>query len=197
MVDELHCELSDDAMIIFSLSSSLTLSLFLPLTPCLSLSLCTFLSRSLSHSLSLSLPFSLQRDFMFTSGAPLINSSESVPEGIKWPVANSGSSSNRSQDVQQSVCAIVDYLGNHMPQIIGTFMKDPNDNLTTRIRNYNKTFKAAARHAGLHTDPPHCELRRMAQNDFQKKMAGLKILYYSRRWVEDFTNATCIPRPLV
>lgn len=134
---------------------------------------------------------------MFTSGGPLINISESVPEGIKWPVANSSSSSNRSQDVQQSVCAIADYLGNHMPQIIGTFKKDPHDNLTAKISLFNSTFKAAAKNAKLRTDPPYCERRRIAQYDFQKKRAGLEILYYSRRWVEDFTNSTCVFGPLV
>lgn len=178
MGDELHCELSDDAIIIFCVPLPLSLSI-----------------SSLSLFISFSLPFSLQRDFMFTFGGPLIDISESVPEGIKWPVTNS-SSSNRSQDVQQSVCAIADYLSNHMPQIIGTFKKDPHD-IMPKISAFNSTFKAAAVCAQLRTDPPYCEQRKLTLYDFQKKRAGLEILYYSRRWVEEFTNSTCVFGPLV
>lgn len=122
--------------------------------------------------------------------------SESLPEGIKWPVTNS-SSSNRGQDVQRSVCAIADYLGNHMPQIIATFENDPRDNLTAKIRDFKTTFKAAAESAQLSTDPPYCERRNVTQYDFQKKRAGLEILHYSRRWVEEFTNSTCVFGPHV
>lgn len=114
----------------------------------------------------------------------------SPPEGIKWPVT--GSSRNRNQDVQQTVCAISDYLGNHMPQIIGAFTNEPRHNLTAKISAFRLTFKAAAARALLRTDPPDCAPRNVTSTDFEKKQLGLRILHYSRRWVEEFTNSTCV-----
>lgn len=192
MVDELHCRLPDDAMIFISfplflssnfLSNFLSLSLSLSSALSFSPTVALFNYFPLSHFLCVS----LQREFMFPDHQIDISG---PPEGMMWPV-------NSIQDVQQTVCAILDYLGNHMPQIIGTFIKvnKTPHNMVARISAFKTNFKSAAALASLHTSPPHCVQRNVPLYDFEKKVHGLRILHFSRQWVEEFINSTCVFQP--
>lgn len=169
----------------------LIFSHILPLSPYLSLSSALSFSPTVAlfnyYPLSQFLCVSLQREFMFPDHQIDISG---PPEGIMWPV-------NSIQDVQQTVCAILDYLGNQMPQIIGTFIKvnKTPHNMAARISAFKTNFKSAAALASLHTSPPHCVQRNVPLYDFEKKVHGLRILHFSRRWVEKFINSTCVFQP--
>lgn len=164
---------------ILTLSRYLSLSSALSFAPTVSL----FNYFPLSHFLCVS----PQRDFLFPG--PQFNIL-SPPEGIMWPVTS-------NKNVQQTVCAILDYLGNHMPQIIGTFIganMTPH-NMTARISAFKTNFQSAAARASLHTAPPRCVWRNVMRDDFQKQIDGLSILHFSRRWAEEFINSTCVFQP--
>lgn len=193
MVDELHCKLSDDGMISLSFPRFLSLSLYFLSHPLFLPVLFFFLRSLLSHSFSFQQFFSLshflcvslQRDYMFPDRQYEIDIL-GPPEGIMWPVTP-------IQNVQQTVCAILDYLGNHMPQIIDTF-PDVNrtpHNIKLKIYAFRTNFKSAAALAFLHTAPPCCVQRNVTHYGFQKKLDGWRILHFSRRWVEEFINSTC------
>lgn len=67
--------------------------------------------------------------------------------------------------------------------------------MTAKISAFETSFKSAAALASLHTAPPHCVQRNVTLYDFKKKVDGLRILHFSRLWVEEFINSTCVFQP--
>lgn len=108
-------------------------------------------------------------------------------EGITWPAGNT------TEEIQTSICAITDYLDNHMPIIIiRTLMKEHHKTLIRNINAFNTQFKAVVstgqKNSGI-LKPCHRNVT--MSHDYVMKETGLRILYFSRQWVEHFANATC------
>lgn len=109
------------------------------------------------------------------------------PEGISWPPKNS------SEDIQNSTCAIIYYFNCHILNITKSLIQDPPETLNTKLIVFKRNFEAAARQAHFNNCTQHCRRRGMTVSDgYTKKVLGLKILHFSRKWVEHFANDTCL-----
>eukprot|EP00064_Thunnus_orientalis_P013390 superscaffoldBa00002172_g13429 len=102
--------------------------------------------------------------------------------GITLPVRNN------AKEIQASVCAISDYLGNHLPAIIKSLKKEPKDGIIENANRFNTNFIAAVRQTNIsqHTQP--CSTSLTISDDYRKKIMGLRIINSSRRWVEGFMH---------
>lgn len=109
------------------------------------------------------------------------------PEGITWPAGNT------TEEIQTSICAITDYLGNHMPAIIRNLMKEHHETLIRNINAFNTQFKAVAS-IGQNNNGilKPCHRNVTTSHDYTMKKTGLKILYFSKQWVQHFANGTCV-----
>lgn len=108
-------------------------------------------------------------------------------EGITWTAGNT------TEEIETSVCAITDYLGNHIPTIISTLAQEHHKDLIKQITAFNTQFTAAVSRSQNNTGVPKwCHRNVTTSNDYMKKRTGLRILYFSRKWVEHFANATCV-----
>lgn len=106
------------------------------------------------------------------------------PEGISWPAKNS------TEDIQNSTCAIIYYFNCHMLNITTELIQHPPETLTTKLQGFKENFKEAA--SDFHNCPQDCGQREMTPlGHHAKKVLGLEILHFSRKWVEHFTNEKC------
>lgn len=124
---------------------------------------------------------------MFDGDAPEANQLEHLqsPDGITWPMGNT------AEEIQTSICAITDYLDNHMPAIISSLTTDAHyKNLMENITTFSNQFKNVAIQ---NTDATReCHRNITASNDYEKKETGLRIILFARKWVDNFANKACV-----
>lgn len=108
------------------------------------------------------------------------------PKGISWPAKNS------SEDIQKSTCAIINYFSCHILNITRNLINGYPDNLTATVDAFKINFEAAARRAHFQPCTAPCGQSEMtASYHYTKKVLGLRILHFSRKWVAHFANDTC------
>ncbi|KAM9821393.1 uncharacterized protein ACBT44_007013 [Syngnathus typhle] len=136
-----------------------------------------------------------ERDYVehiFNGNPPLKyrrKSLEPIP-GITIPVGNS------SAEVRDAVCSISDYLERHLPPIVGNLTQQHREQLLGNARVFHNQFKAAveltARQQGPGADgdgvTAECRRPIVSWHGYALKKHGLRIIYYTRTWVEAFTS---------
>ncbi|XP_061527115.1 uncharacterized protein LOC133399565 [Phycodurus eques] len=140
----------------------------------------------------------VERDYVqhiFNGNPPLeykLKCLEPIP-GITIPVGNS------SAEVRAAICSINDYLGRHLPPIIGNLTWQHRDQLMGNASVFHSQFKAAVeltarQQRGSDGDggdggtPTECRRPIRNSHGYVLKKHGLRIIYYTRRWVEAFTS---------
>lgn len=124
---------------------------------------------------------------MFGENAPESKHLEAL-EGITWPAGN-------TTEELLTICAITDYLENHMPTIISDLTEKHLNDLITNIIAFKNQFKAVVNVISRLQNPSipkQCHRNATTSNDFSKKETGLRIIHFSIKWVEHFTNTLCV-----
>lgn len=90
-----------------------------------------------------------------------------------------------TKDNQTSMCAIISYLGNHVPEIINSLLSEHNEDLIRNISAVNTQLKAISQNntCVLKSNYTTCD-------DYTKKVAGYRMIYFARDWMEHYLNAT-------
>lgn len=123
---------------------------------------------------------------MFHGDAPMKYKSNSLQplEGITFPVGNA------TEEIRASVCAISDYLDNHLLMIIRELIQE-HGHLINQIRAFHIQFKAAVEPRRRDPDEQkRCHRNVTMSHTYAKKVFGIQIIYFARKWVEGFTNTT-------
>lgn len=102
-------------------------------------------------------------------------------EGITLPVGND------RMKIQASVCAINDYLQNHIVQILCNLTQQC-QGLVRDIRAFSTQFSVVFQT----TATLQCHRQITAGHNYELKEIGLQIINFTRQWVESFTNTTTI-----
>ncbi|CAB1456477.1 unnamed protein product [Pleuronectes platessa] len=100
-----------------------------------------------------------------------------------WNLSEGITFGNKTEEIQASVCAIMDYLGNHLPNITRSLTKQF-DPIIANTNWFLHHFKAAVE---CTVNVTGCERREIeTSNLYARKKTCLRILYSSERWVKNF-----------
>ncbi|XP_078809161.1 uncharacterized protein LOC144994590 [Oryzias latipes] len=102
-------------------------------------------------------------------------------EGLTFPLGNT------TDEIQSSVCAINDYLKNHLPPIF----KNLHANYSKILRNiqeFGKQLEDVAReHLKIDNQQP-CEREVPALDCYSMKHYGYRIISFTRKWTKSFLH---------
>ncbi|CAK6966469.1 hypothetical protein F2P81_013967 [Scomber scombrus] len=129
-------------------------------------------------------------EHIFNSQPPVKYSSGSLQpiEGI-----NVTMKCDDAEDIQASFCSISDYLNNHLPDIVKSLALNHNEEIIKNTNVFYQHFNAVLRRMVM-SQQTRCYHRNVTtSDDYERKVIGLKILYFTRRWVKSFlgTEAFC------
>ncbi|KAM3611432.1 uncharacterized protein V6R79_018472 [Siganus canaliculatus] len=127
---------------------------------------------------------SLKVTYMFEGKSPETNLQP--PAKIRFPVQNT------TKEIQCTICTIIHYFDSQVPAIIDDLVIEHQD-MTSNINKFNTVFKAAV--GGIQDScvfSKECQVNVTTSHDFAKKIIGLEIIHFARKWVEYFTNTTCV-----
>lgn len=107
--------------------------------------------------------------------------------GITIPVGNS------SAEVRAAVRCINDYLGRQIPAIVGNVTRQHRGQLLHNVGTFYKQFKAAVvlhpQNATADDALSECHRSIDRWQTYKLKIQGLRIIYHTRTWVEDFISS--------
>ncbi|KAG7489842.1 hypothetical protein JOB18_021699 [Solea senegalensis] len=105
-------------------------------------------------------------------------------EGITLPVGDTAG------EIMASVCTITNYLDDHLPKII-RHLTVHHQSLVNNVRAFSIQFKMAFEPTACDQhDVLKCHRHVTAQDTYQMKVIGLRMIYYTRKWVEGLLNTT-------
>lgn len=97
---------------------------------------------------------------------------------------------NTPEEINTSICAITNYLNNHMKTIVSATLSPGHmsKKILDNIEMFTREFKAAA---GVSTT--ECIIISLdGLDDYKKKILGCQILSSVRKWVEHFSHNSCV-----
>lgn len=98
-------------------------------------------------------------------------------EGITLPVGNT------TNEIQASVCAINDYLENHLPHIVKNLYANYSK-ITRNLQIFRNQLKGVAReHFKVDNS---CKREVPAQDGYSMKGYGFRIIHFTKKWTESF-----------
>ncbi|KAK5871138.1 hypothetical protein PBY51_004034 [Eleginops maclovinus] len=115
------------------------------------------------------------------------NSSDLVLEGITFGNAT-------EIENQTSICAIHDYLNYHLPTILNNLHKYP-DSILKETKAFLSQFTIAVKNSEEGKNVlEDCNRNVTTSDDYSMKRLGLRIISYTRRWLEQYTGikVTCL-----
>ncbi|KAK1893132.1 putative FNIP repeat-containing protein R636 [Dissostichus eleginoides] len=97
---------------------------------------------------------------------------------------------NATEMENQTICAIHDYLNHHLPPIVKNLSMDQNS-ILKGTTTFLSQFTAAVNKSREGEDVlKHCHRNITTSDHFIMKRLGLSIIYYTRRWFEEYTEPT-------
>lgn len=128
---------------------------------------------------------------MFDNDPPLEYNSNSLQpiDGITLNVGNT------TEEIQASVCAISDYLNVHLKAIVNSLTQHQN-HIIRNISMFHSVLEGVVNPLldgpKNTTSIPKCSPRKLPTlYDYEKKETGLKIIYFTKKWVKSFIHTKC------